>query len=98
MTILALIYLAGILLYSGVYTFMVNKVFRLKTTVSFKRVLIDCFFGALIGVVIAVTIFNLFKVTNYNGPYPPFNTKLLRFCCLLPALVILLLSTISFIR
>lgn len=97
-TILGLIYLTGILLYSGVSTIILNREFNFNKTVTFKRTFIDCIFGALIGVIISVIIFNLFKVTDYNGSYPPFNVKLLQVCCLLPTLTILLMSIVSFTK
>jgi len=95
LTILGLIYLIGIVLFC-VVTMGINKVFNMDKTVTFKILFIDCMFGALIGVVLAVMIFNSFAITDYTGNYPEFNTKLLQFCCILPTATIILKAIISF--
>jgi hypothetical protein len=96
--VLGLIYLIGILLYSGLSTIIINREFNFNKTVTFKRTFTDCILGALIGVIISVIVFNLFKVTDHNGSYPPFNVKLLQACCLLPTVTILFMSIVSFTK
>ena len=96
--VLGLIYLIGILLYSGLSTIIINREFNFNKTVTFKRTFTDCILGALIGVIISVIVFNLFKVTDHNGAYPPFNVKLLQACCLLPTVTILFMSIVSFTK
>jgi len=95
LTAIGLIYLAGMLLYSW-GSALVIKALAINETVTFKRTFVYCISGALIGIVISIVVFHLFKATSFNGPYPDFNVKLLQRCCLLPIPAIFLMSLFSF--
>ena len=97
LSILGLIYLVGIVLLCGVII-AANKVFNMGKTLTFKNLFTDCILGALIGIILAVLIFNIFSIKDYTGSYPDFNTKLLQACCFLPALTIILKIILSLKR
>jgi uncharacterized protein (DUF2062 family) len=95
LAILIAIYFAGILIYSFIGSMAVDKLFSLIKIVTFRRAFSDCLLGMVVGVIISVIIFKLFVITEYTGNYPIFNTRLLQVCCLLPAVVVIIVSLFS---
>ncbi|MBS1508846.1 MAG: hypothetical protein JSS79_19570 [Bacteroidetes bacterium] len=98
-TMMLVVYMLGIFVYSGTITILINLVF--KKHVKFTALLLHCFYGALVGVFIAVSVFQIAKPTDLIYGQPEWDSKfdffvgLANFCMLFPISTILVGSAYS---
>jgi len=98
---LILIYGTGILIYSLLATFILNKISK-RGQIRFSKTFSYCTIGAVLGTVISFVIFQIYKTEDVVFGQPKYRENLrrqiefVRLCVLLPIGTILTLSIISF--
>jgi hypothetical protein len=100
-TFLVLLYGTGMLIYSGLLTWILNALSK-GGQVTFRKTFLYCLIGAAIGTAISIVIYQIYEPTNIVYGQPDYRDKLnqqielTNFCVFLPIGTILIMTIISF--